>query len=396
MKFRQTQIARIFGIPLIIDYSWPPVALLHVWMVSNFWMANRVHPSLSFWQNMAIGLVITVLFFASVLIHELAHALVARMEGIKIYDIQLHIFGGWARLVNEPRTALAELRVAVAGPAASFLLALFFWIWLFIVQEFGARTLSTRAAAAAFLYLAMANLMLAMFNLLPGLPLDGGRAVRAILWHRRGDILSATRTTKRMGVGIAYMLISYGLFLLGYGMMRGRLWQDFVVAVWMFIIGVFLKRAAENDYRYREQQQAVEQSQAANPGQWNLSGTAGAMMKSPAVSVSPDLYVHEFIDKVLAAHRHTSFAVARDGRLHGVLSLARLRELPREEWEKTRIGDMMEPITDDLFVTVKSSTEHAEHKLQTNELGFLAVVDQNGFLVGQITEQDVKPLKATA
>src|SRR5688572_389681 len=130
MKFRQTQIARIFGIPLIIDYSWPPVALLHVWMVSNFWMANRVHPSLSFWQNMAIGLVITVLFFASVLIHELAHALVARMEGIKIYDIQLHIFGGWARLVNEPRTALAELRVAVAGPAASFLLALFFWIWL--------------------------------------------------------------------------------------------------------------------------------------------------------------------------------------------------------------------------------------------------------------------------
>src|SRR5262249_20743265 len=162
-----------------------PIALLHIWLVSNFWMASHVRPPLLFWQNLLIGTIITVLFFASVLIHELAHAVVARLQGISIYDIQLHIFGGWARLASEPRTALDELRVAIVGPGVSFLLALFFWVWLLIVKEFSARSLSSRAAAAAFLYLAMANLMLAMFNLLPGLPLDGGRALRAILWHKR-------------------------------------------------------------------------------------------------------------------------------------------------------------------------------------------------------------------
>ncbi len=390
MKIRQFQIGRLFGIPLIIDYSWPPVALLHIWLVSDFWMDDHVHPPLPFWQNLLIGAVVTALFFASVLIHELAHAMVARLEGIQIHDIQLHIFGGWARLVEEPRTALAELRVAVAGPGISFLLAIFFWLWLFVVQQIGERSQSSRAAAAAFLYLAAANLVLAMFNLLPGLPLDGGRALRAWLWHRRGDILSATRTTKRMGIGIAYMLISYGLFLWGYGIVRGRLWQDFVVAVWMFLIGIFLKRAAESDYRHREQQAASEQNGGQNHEQWNQSGTVGSVMRSPAVSILPELQINEFIDGVLSSHRLTNFAVAREGRLHGVLSLARLRELPQDRWEQSRVSDVMEPISDDLFIPVRASLEHAERKLKKNALGFLAVIDQDGLLIGQLTDADMK------
>jgi CBS domain-containing protein len=234
----------------------------------------------------------------------------------------------------------------------------------------------------------MANLMLAMFNLLPGLPLDGGRALRAILWHWRGDVLSATRTTKRMGVGIAYMLISYGLFLLGYGLVRGRFWQDFVVAVWMFVIGVFLKKAAEGDYRYRQQQQAAQQY--ADGENRKPDGTVGAVMQSPALSILPELQISEFIENVLASHRYTNFAVAREGRLHGVLSLRRLRELPREQWSQTRVSDMMEPVQEDLFVTVRTPIEHAEHKLKENHLGFLAVLDQNGLLVGQLTEFDFK------
>ncbi|MGH9844072.1 MAG: site-2 protease family protein [Blastocatellia bacterium] len=386
LKIRQFQIGRLFGIPLIIDYSWLPIALLHIWMVSDSWMFYRVRPPLPFWQNLLIGAVVTAIFFASVLIHELAHAMVARLEGIQIHDIQLHIFGGWARLVEEPRTALAELRVAVAGPGISFLLAIFFWLWLFVVQQVGERSQSSRAAAAAFLYLAAANLLLAMFNLLPGLPLDGGRVLRAWLWHRRGDILSATRTTKRMGIGIAYMLISYGLFLWGYGIVRGRLWQDFIVAVWMFLIGIFLKRAAESDYRHRQQQAASKQ----NHEQWNQSGTVGSVMRSPAVSILPELQINEFIDDVLSSHRLTNFAVAREGRLHGVLSLARLRELPREDWPQTRVSDVMEPISEDLFIPARASLEHAEHKLKTNALGFLAVIDQDGLLIGQLTDADVK------
>src|SRR5215212_4362270 len=144
MRLKPFQIARAFGIPLMIDYSWLPMAVLHVWLVSQFWLPQEVKPRLPVWKNLALGIVTTALFFASVLGHELAHALVARLEGIKIYDIQLHIFGGWARLVSEPPTAMAEFRVAMAGPSASFLLATFFWLWLPSNQKVGSGSLAAQ------------------------------------------------------------------------------------------------------------------------------------------------------------------------------------------------------------------------------------------------------------
>jgi CBS domain-containing protein len=312
------------------------------------------------------------------------------MEGIRIQDIQLHIFGGWARLIGEPSTPMAELRIAVAGPVSSFLLAVFFWLWLFAVEGLTGGSAWAQAAGAAFLYLAAANLFLAVFNLLPGLPLDGGRALRAILWQRRKDILSATRTTMRIGVWLAYMLISYGLLLVASGVMRGRLWQEFMAAVWLLVLGVFLKSAAENDYRYRERQSAVEQMGRNDGKQWDISGTVGAVMRAPAVSVTPELSVAEFIDRILSAHRHTHFPVARDGRLHGVLSLDKLREEPREKWERLTIGEVMKPIDESLFITVRASVEHARHKLNMNSLGFLAVIDQDGFLIGHLNAKDLE------
>ncbi|MEK7833645.1 MAG: M50 family metallopeptidase, partial [Acidobacteriota bacterium] len=352
-------------------------------------LPSEVKPALPMWQNLLLVIGITALFFGSVLGHELAHALVARLEGIRIYDIQLHIFGGWARLVGEPKTAMIEFRIAVAGPVASFLLAFFFWLCLFTVQQFSSGTLMARAIAAGFFYLAAANLLLAMFNLLPGLPLDGGRALRAYLWHRSGDILSATRTMTRMGVGIAYMLMSYGLFLVGYGMFRGTLWQDFVIAIWLFVVGIFLKTAAQSDYRNR--QRKAEQASPAQREAVIEPGTVGEVMNAPAVSIAPGLRVSEFVDRVLPKNRLTIFAVAHEGRLHGVLSLARLRELPRERWEQTIIRDVMLPISDELFVPIRAYIEHAQRKLKTNEIGFLAVIDQDGFLVGYLNGSDLEP-----
>ncbi len=387
MQLRQFQIAKPFGIPLIIDVSWLPMAVLHVWLVSQFWLARGMGDWLPQWAYYVVGVVVTALFFLSILLHELSHALVARLEGIEIYDIQLHIFGGWARLVGEPRTALAELRVAIAGPASSFLLGVFFWLCLFIVQLFGARNdPASEVAASSFKYLLAANLTLAMFNLLPGLPLDGGRVLRAWLWHRRGDIVSATRTAKRFGVAIAYMLISYGIFLVAYDVFRGRLSQDFLAAAWLLLVGTFLMKAAEQDYRIRVFQQAEQQQQTAR---WDIAGTVGSVMRTPPVSVLPDLRVSEFIDRILAKHRQTSFPVARDGRLHGMLLLQRLREVPKEEWEQVVVRDVMEPIDESHFVTVRASIEHATRKLKSNQIGQLAVIDSEGLLVGYLCETDL-------
>src|SRR5262245_57262608 len=389
MRFKQFQLGRIFGIPLIIDYSWLPVAALHIWVVSRFWLVAEINPPLPIWRNLIIGSAITALFFASVLIHELSHAFAAKIEGIRIQDIQLHIFGGWARLIGEPPTPMAELRIAVAGPVSSFLLAVFFWLWLFAVERLGGVSTAGQAAGAGVLYLAAANFFLAVFNLLPGLPLDGGRALRAILWQRRKDILSATRTTMKLGVWLAYLLIAYGLLLAASAALRGRLWQEFTGAVWLLVLGVFLKSAAENDYRYHERQSAGEQTRR-DDGRWgDVGGAGGAVMPSAVVSVSAELSA-EFIDQILTAHRHTHFPVARDGRLHGVLSLDRLREEPKEKWERLTVGEVMKPIDESLFITVRASVEHARHKLKMNNLGFLAVIDQDGLLIGHLNAKDLE------
>jgi Zn-dependent protease/predicted transcriptional regulator len=389
MRLKQFQLGRIYGIPLIIDYSWPPIAILHIWAVSRFWMVAEVHTPLPLWQNLIFGTLITALFFASVLIHELAHSFVARMEGLSIQDIQLHVFGGWARLIGEPATPMAELRIAVAGPVSSFLLAVFFWLWLFAAERLSGGSVLAQAAGAALFYLAAANLFLAMFNLLPGLPLDGGRVLRAILWQSRKDILSATRTAMKLGVWLAYLLMAYGLFLAISAALDGGVWQEYMGASWLLVLGVFLKSAAENDYRYREQQSAGEQIRRKDGKRWKISGTVGAVMRSPAVSVSPELSVAEFIDKILTAHRHTHFPVAREGRLHGVLSLERLRKEPKEKWERMTIAEVMSPIDESLFITVRASVEHARRKMEMNSLGFLAVIDQDGLLIGHIYAKDL-------
>jgi Zn-dependent protease len=390
MHFRQFQLARIFGIPLIIDYSWLPIVFLHIWLLTWSWLPSTIYPPLPVWQNLLFGTVITALFFGSVLVHELAHSLIARMEGIRIQDIQLHIFGGWARMIGEPHTAMAEFRVAIAGPISSFLLGLLFLGGLLTLRGIGGQSGVSDGAIEACYYLAYANIFLALFNLLPGLPLDGGRALRAILWHRRKDILSATRIARRMGMGIAYILMAYAAFLVAYGVFEGRIWRDFLAALWLFIIGVFLKSAADSDYRYRERQSARENLGQSGRAEWNVSGTVGAIMTTPAVSVAPELKISEFIDQILTANRLTNFPVARDGRLHGILSLGRLREVPKEKWEEVRVREVMEPIADDLFVTARASIEHAEQKLNINNLGYLAVVDSDGLLVGYLSKNDLK------
>jgi CBS domain-containing protein len=288
---------------------------------------------------------------------------------------------------------MAELRIAIAGPVSSFLLAIFFWLWLNAVESLSGGAMEARPASVAFLYLAAGNLFLAMFNLLPGLPLDGGRALRAILWQRRKDILSATRTTMKLGVWLAYLLIGYGLLLVGFAALRGRLWHDFLIAVWLLVLGIFLKSAAETDYRYREQQFASEQAQLPQRDdlkRWDVSGTVGAVMRSPAVGVPPELLVSEFIDRILTNHRHTHFPVARDGRLHGVLSLERLREEPQDRWEKLTIGEVMNPIDESLFISVRASIEHAQRKLKMNSIGFLAVIDPDGLLIGHLNAKDLE------
>jgi Zn-dependent protease/CBS domain-containing protein len=379
MRIRPFHLATVSGIPLMVDYLWLPVAVLHFGIISIFYLPDRVN-GLGRTTAFIFGAMLTVLMFASIVAHELAHALVAQMEQIRTLEIRLHVFGGYARLASEPKTAMGELRIAIAGPTASFLLGLVFMVCLLLAQllVFGSLHDPLRET---FRYLFWGNLLLAMFNLIPGLPLDGGRVLRAYLWHRNQDIVAATLTAKRLGVALAYMLASYGLY-------RAVWWRDPFTAVWLIVLAFMLKRAAEEDYRYRKLQSEYTKQTGIDVAA--MAGTVAAVMKHPPICVAPTMYVRQFVDEVFDNRHHTSYPVALDGRLHGILRLEKLRTIPETEWDKIIVREVMQPVDDSLFVSMKASIEYATRKLHATPQRYLAVLDSEGFVVGSLSAAELE------
>jgi Zn-dependent protease len=211
---RQITVAHIFGIPVRFDYRWFLVFFLSVWLIAMnlgrggmFVGALRLQPVGTF-AAWTLGVITTVGLFLSVLAHELSHAFMARAEGIEIEEIVLHPFGGLARLRNEPENPGAEFRIAIAGPAASFVIGIITFVLLLPTVRSG-----YGIAAGVLLLLSAGNLLLAIFNLFPGYPLDGGRVLRALLWRRSGDMREATRLSGICGMLIAAILIIFGVYM---------------------------------------------------------------------------------------------------------------------------------------------------------------------------------------
>jgi Zn-dependent protease len=349
---RQILIAHISGIPVRIDYRWFFVVALLAVVMSSQLMSAKLSDNV--FTSFFFGLLTTVVFFASILFHELAHAFVARWEKVDVLEIFIHPFGGLARLRREPDTPRAEFRIAIAGPAASFLLALFF---VGLAWAFG--TLGKNILAPLCSFLAILNFLLAVFNLFPGYPLDGGRVLRALLWRRGKDLNEATILTGRFGQIIGVVLIGFGIFVV---IVRG----EFFFGFWTILVGLFLYDAAKsiiveiNDFE-------------------NL--TVEEVMTLP-VSIEPERNVLYFIDNVLPLHRQTIFPVARNRQLYGILSLEDLKSLPREAWHITKIQAVMRPITTDYFVESTTLLTEARELMRANGIGALGVIDAKGNLVG--------------
>ncbi|MDQ3135074.1 MAG: site-2 protease family protein, partial [Acidobacteriota bacterium] len=224
---RQVRVARVFGIPVRIDYRWFIVFALSTWLIAETFQqrvgVGGVHLDAS--ASWVVGVATTFALFLSIFGHELSHALVARAEGIGTEEIVLHPFGGLARLSREPDSPRAEFRIAAAGPASSFIFALI---------AYGAMNLVAWGEGPVWdicLIVAAGNLLLALFNLLPGYPLDGGRVVRAFLWHRSGELGQATRTVSLGGQVIAGTLVVFG----GYMALK---WGAYFMALWSALIGL--------------------------------------------------------------------------------------------------------------------------------------------------------------
>jgi Zn-dependent protease/CBS domain-containing protein len=359
---RQITVAHIFGIPVRIDYRWFVIFLLSVWLIAmnlsrgGMWVGSFKLMPVSVAVAWMLAVVTTVGLFLSVLGHELSHALMARAEGIEIEEIVLHPFGGLARLRNEPQSPGAEFRIAVAGPAASFLFGAISFVLMLPAMMKG-----YPIAGGVLLLLCAGNLLLAVFNLFPGYPLDGGRVLRAILWRRTSDIKEATRLAGICGMLIAAILIIFGVY-----MAIAPTFRSYFMGFWSVLVGLFLFDAAYSVVKHVR---------------GRLRNIVSEAMSAP-FAIEPDLLISHLIDSVLPLHRQVAFPVAENQRLHGILSLEDLKGLPRERWHLTRARDVMRPIAPRFFVEPNATLDYARELMKRNGIGSVAVVGKTGELVG--------------
>jgi len=359
---RQITVAHIFGIPVRFDYRWFVVFFFSVWLIAmnlsrgGMWVGSYKLLPVGGATAWGLAIVTTVGLFLSVLGHELSHALMGRAEGIEIEEIVLHPFGGLARLRNEPESPRAEFRIAVAGPAASFLFAAVSFVLMLPAMMTG-----YTIAGGVLLLLCAGNLLLAIFNLFPGYPLDGGRVLRAILWRRTGDIKEATRLAGICGMLIAAILIIFGVYM---AIAPG--FRSYFMGFWSVLVGLFLFDAAYSVVKHVR---------------GRVRNVVSEAMSAP-YSIEPDLLISNLIDSVLPMHRQVAFPVAQNQRLHGMLSLEDLKTLPRERWHLTRARDVMRPIAPRFFVEPNATLDYAQELMRRNGIGSVAVVGNTGELVG--------------
>ena len=375
---RQLTIARVYGIPVRIDYRWFAVVALSVWLIASNLQSHAIQlanvhleplPPATAW---ILGLIITAGLFVSVFGHELSHALMARAEGIDIEEIVLHPFGGLTRMRNAPENPGAELRIAVAGPAASFL----FGILAFAAARIAAVG-NYAGTFVVFFLIGGGNLLLVLFNLFPGYPLDGGRVLRAMLWRKSGNMQDATRKAGICGILIAGTLILFGVYILLAPNWRPS--QPYFMGGWTIIVGLFLLDAAVKVVK------GVQHTRLL---------TVGDAM-SPPIAIEPGLTVSRLVDDILPLHRQTSFPVAIEGRLHGILSLIDLKSLPRERWANTPVQTVMHPIGPGFFVEPSTTLEAARELMKENGVGSIAVIDAHGQLIGFLQSGKIRRLSKT-
>lgn len=308
-------LGKIRGIPLGINYTWFVIFILITLSLAQHYFPDFYPgwPKAVYW---VVGLATSLLFFASLVAHELSHSLIAIRSGIPVRSITLFIFGGVARISREATRPSTELAMAAAGPLSSLTMAgVFFGLHLLT------RDLNAQASAMTY-YLALINVMLAIFNMVPGFPLDGGRVLRSLLWWLTGSYLRATRIASLAGRGIAYLMIFGGLLIL-------MVFGNWVLGLWLVFIGWFLDMAAAASYRQAVLREALH------------GYHAGDLATRDCPQVPNWLTLRELADGYLRATGHRCFPVAQGGALEGVIDLKDLKKVSRGRWETTTVRQAM-------------------------------------------------------
>jgi Zn-dependent protease len=316
LRGNSLRLGRVLGIEVKLDYSWFIVFALVTFSLAGEYFPST-YPGWSRAEYWLTGITTAVLFFLSVLAHELAHSVVSQASGVPVKDITLFIFGGAAQISDEPKTAGGEFRMALVGPLTSLALSLAFWVLGFLGAVAGP------ILGALSYWLARINLSLALFNLIPGFPLDGGRVLRALLWAATRNLKRATLIATSVGRLVAYGFIFFGVWQF----FRGN-WAD---GLWIAFIGWFVENAAAASYR----RVALREILAGH--------TVRELMTNDCVLVPRHYTLDTLVDEVILPTGRRCFPVSEDNQLYGLVTVHRINQVPRSAWKQTRAEQVMIP-----------------------------------------------------
>lgn len=361
------RLLRIFGIDILVHWSWLAIFVLLTWWLSQGFFKDQ-YEDWTGGQRWAAAVVSALAFFVSILLHELAHSLVAKREGLPVKSITLFIFGGVSALGSEPETPGQEFRVAIVGPLVSFILAGAFGVVALVAHLSG---VGGSPPAAVVLYLAIVNGAVGVFNMLPGYPLDGGRVLRAALWARGRNLLTATRRASLGGAFIAFGLIAFGVFSILTG--------NFIGGIWFIVIGWFLRNVSEASY----QQQLFRNT---------LEGTkVGQLINRSFNAASPEMSLNTLVQEYMLARSQRSVPIVAGTELLGLVTMRDLKRVPRDEWETTSVFRAMTPREKLYQVDAREEIMLALEIMAKKNVNQLPVLEFGRF-VGFVTRADVMRL----
>jgi Zn-dependent protease/CBS domain-containing protein len=354
-------LGKILGIPLRIDISWLLIFVWVTWSFGGGYFLNQ-YPGWPGPLRWGMAVLASLLFFGSVLLHELGHALVARAQGLPVQDITLFLFGGVSEITEEPRTPTSEFIMALSGPLISLCLS-----GVLAVAHLLTRSSLPGLAAMTFV-LGVLNLGLGVFNLIPGFPLDGGRVLRSILWSARRDLLWATRWASRVGQAVAYVFIVLGIVRLFGGNWLGGLWMAF--------IGLFLDNAARTSYQQFGLRHLLE------------SYAVTDIMDRECELLPSHLSVEDFVEQHLLGSARRCFTVGDSAGITGLVTVHNVRTIPRIDRPFTSVGEVLTPLDDLYSVQPGTSLWDALQKMVDFGVNQLPVLWE-GELVGLLSREEL-------
>lgn len=358
-------IGKAFGISLRLHYSWFFIFALVTWALAAGYFPST-YPTWSLSARIAAGLITSVLFFASVLVHELMHSIVSQRQGIPVQSITLFIFGGVSQISSEPKQPADEFRMAIVGPLSSLVIG-----GILLGVYFGLRNVDTFAAqfvTGITYWLGIINLFLGVFNLIPGFPLDGGRVLRSLIWWRSRNLKRATRIASNAGRVVGFIFIFVGIYFV----FRGN-WFN---GIWLALIGWFLESAAVGNYQQLLLQEMLK------------GHVASEVMSRDCVVIPPDTTIDRLVHENILTSGRRCFPVGSGSQIMGLMTLHNVKEVPRDRWSTETVKEVMTPFDKLKWVRPDEELSSILQILTQDNINQVPVVEDNR-IVGMVSRENL-------